>query len=342
MIKRIILAPIDLGLFFIGFIIYLITGKTTKRTYFSMIRLFCITKGYSSEFFHYLITLFRKSYVFPTLLKSQLGNFSTNDVKIISNKLKEDGYYIFKNKISIDVVNNLTEFAKNTDAFLRPLKSNGLKIVDRKKNKFNSENPEVIRYDWHASQLLTNKVVQKLISDEVLLSIAQEYFGSAPIVDGVRMWWNTAFSKEPNASASTMYHYDMERLKWLKVFIYLTDVEEENGPHAFIKGSHKVGALPFTLLSKGYVMSEDNEIYKYFNKNDEVIYIAQKGTVIIEDTKGLHKGMPVQSGNRLIFQMQFSDSCFGMDSDAHFPKDISEELKESIDKYPKIFEYYNK
>jgi hypothetical protein len=42
-------------------------------------------------------------------------------------------------------------------------------------------------------------------------------------------------------------------------------------------------------------------------------FIAPKGTIIIEDTRGLHKGNPVQPGgnSRLMLQLQFSNSLFG-------------------------------
>lgn len=342
MLKRIILSPIDLLLLFWGWVIYMVTGSTTKRTYNSMVRLFCITKGYSSEIIHSMVTLFRRPYLLKHDLNGAMGSFNQQDIRKITGQLNTDGYYIFENRLQSETVDRLVKFAQETDAFARPYRSDGSAVVERTKMRFDSEHPETIRYDWHATQLLQNEDVQKLISDEVLLAISQEYLGCAPIVDGVRMWWNTTFSKDPNPEAATMYHFDMERLKWFKVFVYLTDVSEENGPHAFIKGTHKVGALPYDLLKKGYVMSSDEEIYNYFDKNEEILYTAPRGTMIIEDTKGLHKGTPVKSGDRLILQMQFSDCMFGMDSDASFPTNKTKELTDAINKYPKVYEYYNR
>lgn len=342
MLKRILLAPIDVVILTHGFIWYIFSGLTTKRAYNSMVRLFCLTKGYSSEIIHKVITLFRKPYKLSDRHIGLLGDFSKKNIKDIVKQLNDDGYYIFENRLSNEIVDNLVKFARETDSFVRPYTSDGSAVVDREKMQFDSKNPQTIRYDWHATQLLENKEVQKLISDEVILAISQEYLGCVPIIDGVRMWWNTTYSKEPNSEAATMYHFDMERLKWFKVFVYLTDVTHENGPHTFIKGTHKVGALPYELLKQGYVMSEDKEIYKYFDKKQEVVYTAPKGTVIIEDTKGLHKGTPVKKGDRLIFQMQFSDCMFGINPDASLPNEKIKELKEAISKYPKVYENYNR
>lgn len=342
MIKRLLFSPFDLLLVLIGGLSYLIMNSTPKFVYRSMVRLFCVTKGYSSEILHFMFTFFRRRYSLTYPVSGVFGEFTYPTIKNITAKLHNDGYYIFEKKLSNNVVDKLVKFARETDAFVRPYNSDGSAVIERTKMRFDSEHPETIRYDWHATQLLENEDVQRLISDEVLLAISQEYLGCAPIVDGVRMWWNTTFSKDPNPEAATMYHFDMERLKWFKVFVYLTDVAEENGPHAFIKGTHKAGALPYDLLKKGYVMSSDEEIYSYFDKSDEILYTAPRGTVIIEDTKGLHKGTPVKDGDRLILQMQFSDCMFGMDSDASLPANKTKELANAIIKYPKVYEYYNR
>lgn len=341
MLRRIVLAPVDLLIMCYGWLVYLFTNKTPKSAYLAMVRLFCVSKGYSSEFFHSLVTIFRSPYKMELKLSGITGTFEKDDIDAIVNRLNEDGYYVFEKRIPEDMVDRLMEFAKNTNANIRPYNSDGSDtVLTRKKAAFNRENPEAIRYDWHANDLLKSPDVQKLISDEVILAISQGYLKCKPIVDGVRMWWNTSFSKEPNSEAATMHHFDMERLKWFKVFVYLTDVELNNGPHVFVRGSHKTGVLPYDLLKRGYFMVTDDVIFKHFDKKDEVIYTAPRGTMIIEDTKGMHKGMPVLEGDRLIFQMQFSDCMFGLSSDASFPPEITDILRMAMKKYPEVYEYY--
>src|SRR6185503_13469174 len=111
--------------------------------------------------------------------------------------------------------------------------------------------------------------------------------------------------------AGQLYHFDMDRIKWLKFFIYLTDVEAANGPHCFVRGSHRTHGIPSSLLSKGYARIRDAEVFQYYARETEVRFVAPRGTVIAEDTRGLHKGMEVLSGDRLMLQLQLSNSLFG-------------------------------
>jgi hypothetical protein len=36
-----------------------------------------------------------------------------------------------------------------------------------------------------------------------------------------------------------------------------------------------------------------------------------RGTILAEDTRGLHKGKPVAKGDRLVLEFEFSSSMFG-------------------------------
>ncbi len=39
--------------------------------------------------------------------------------------------------------------------------------------------------------------------------------------------------------------------------------------------------------------------------------LGLRGTVFLADTRGLHKGLEVRKGNRLVFQTEYSSSLFG-------------------------------
>ena len=50
-----------------------------------------------------------------------------------------------------------------------------------------------------------------------------------------------------------LYHFDLDRPKWLKFFIYLNDVENiSHGPHLFIEKTHKLFSKPYKILIKRY------------------------------------------------------------------------------------------
>jgi hypothetical protein len=103
----------------------------------------------------------------------------------------------------------------------------------------------------------------------------------------------------------------MDRPRWLKVFIFLTDCNIHNGPHSYIEGTHKNKGIPEILRSKGYQRLSDDEINSNYCQKKIKTFVATKGSILFEDTRGLHKGMKLDNGNRLILQFQYSVSLFG-------------------------------
>ena len=65
------------------------------------------------------------------------------------------------------------------------------------------------------------------------------------------------------------------------------------------------------MLRRGYVRLSDDEVHGHYGTAREVEFVAPRGTVIVEDTRGLHKGKAVSGSSRLILQLQFSNSLFG-------------------------------
>ena len=91
----------------------------------------------------------------------------------------------------------------------------------------------------------------------------------------------------------------------------VVDIKIENGPHCFIEGSHKGGAIANSILSKGYVRVSDEEVLRSAKNADEHIFVAPAGSLLIEDTRGFHKGLTPQSGRRLLFSIQYSNVYLG-------------------------------
>lgn len=116
------------------------------------------------------------------------------------------------------------------------------------------------------------------------------------------VWWSFP-TKNPSSEGAQKYHFDLDGLKWSKVFIYLTDVTVDSGPHSAILGSHMPRKKSSHLLSRGYVRVEDSEAT---NDGNEKTFVDSKGTIILGDTKCWHKGSMVKNNNRAIFQLEYS------------------------------------
>ena len=90
-----------------------------------------------------------------------------------------------------------------------------------------------------------------------------------------------------------------------KVMIYLTDVKIENGPFSYLIKSHYkfyqgLSLLLFKLFSKNHTRFSDFSI-KILKQLlfKQRIFVAKKGTCIVFNTTGLHRGLPISNGERV-------------------------------------------
>lgn len=310
-LKQWILSPVYAVLLAGGFLLYLVRGKTPALAYNSMVHLFCNTMGYSNDVLSRLIGFFDRPYRLPNAdgVLGQMSNERQLD-RVITD-LRERGYHVFEQRLPDEICDRLLQYATSHPCEMLPMDgqhtSGPLRVV------YDRDNPRAVRYDFSTQDLLSNPDVQALLADLSFTAVAQRYLGAKPVIDVLTMWWLTFFSDKPDAKAAQYFHFDMDRPKWLKFFIYVTDVHPTSGPHTFVAGSHRSGRIPQQLLQKGYARLTDAEVAKHFPPSDIREFSAPRGTILAEDTRGLHKGKHVESGDRLILQIQYSNSLFGGD-----------------------------
>src|SRR5450830_1745928 len=321
-----------------GLIFFAFTGKTSDATHQAMISVFCATHGRSNDFLSWIIGKFRRPYVFDKGSIGVAGEIDSDSMQYAVSALREQGYYVLKNKLPSDICDRLLAYATTHPCKLRPM--DGDKIGAAIMAPYHRDAPQAVRYEFLQQDLLDNPDVQHLLADMSLAALAQGYLGARPVIDVVALWWHTAFSDQPDVEAAQYFHFDMDRPKWLKFFIYLTDVEPENGPHSFVAGSHRSGDIPSALLDKGYARLTDEEVAIHFDQKDFIEFSAPRGTIIAEDTRGLHKGKHVGTGDRLVMQIEFSNCLFGaFYPQPHLGNDVVPQLRERLRQYPDLYSF---
>lgn len=299
---------------FAGLLQYWVFRTNDSKAHRAMIYFFCKSGGKFNDWCNQLISLRHKA---PLSLEpvGVLGDVTGPKGKQALDQLNERGYVTFEGALPPVLCERLMAFALKTPALIRPMDGEHVSPQPRFAI-FDPDHPAAVRYDYLANELLANDDVQMLLADHSILSLAERYLGTRPRFDILSMWWHTNFHSQPDSEAAQYFHFDLDRLKWLKVFIYLTDVGPDDGPHSFIAGSHVSNGIPQELLSKGYARLSDEEVEAHYGTGREVQFNAPRGTIIIEDTRGLHKGNAVRGKHRLILQLQLSNSLFG----AVYPK----------------------
>ncbi len=318
-----------------GLVVYAVSKKTLPFAYQGMVHLFCITKGVSNDVLSAVIGKIKKTYDFGAA-EGVLAVAANAEKPTVIADLREQGYHVFAEKLPEELCERLLAFAVSHPSTMRPMDGETGKKAARV--IYPRGNPETVRYDFTQQDLLDNPDVQDLLADLSFATIAQDYLQSKPILDVLAMWWHTNYSDKPDMDAAQYYHFDMDRPKWLKFFIYLTDVTTDNGPHTFIAGSQKTGNIPASMLSKGYARLTDAEVESHYGKQSVVEFSAPRGTIIAEDTRGLHKGKHVKHDDRLILQIQFSNCLFGAYyAKAKLAENSTDKLNQCVEKFPDVY-----
>jgi hypothetical protein len=134
---------------------------------------------------------------------------------------------------------------------------------------------------------------RKTLLDPRLLAVICHYLGLVPkLVEAyVRRNYPGRYR-----SMNHFWHRDLnDHQALLKIFIFLTDTTVDNGPHEFVRGSHS----DFSKLNgqRYYSDEEVNAAYP-LGSPQRLVSEVPAGTVIIEDTRGLHRARMPSSGYR--------------------------------------------
>jgi hypothetical protein len=288
-------------LFWLGYWFFRVTHKTNKYAYIVFRKLFVSTRGKSNDHLSRQISRKKPPYALRQV-RGVLGSLSQVDIGKIADRIGKNGFHVFDQKLAEVHIEALLKFARTFKAELIPPAADGTRCL-----VYDKDHPRAPRYQFAEKDVFTMPIVQQLAADPSLFAVAQAYLGCKPIQDLTAMWWSAAFSKKASSEAAQLFHFDMDRIKFIKFFFYLTDVDSHNGPHCYVRGSH--AAMPASLWKDGRI--QDEEIAKSFTPSDIMEITGSRGTIIAVDTRGLHKGKVLERGERLILQFEFTNSLFG-------------------------------
>ncbi|WP_159594837.1 phytanoyl-CoA dioxygenase family protein [Hydrogenophaga sp. BPS33] len=152
---------------------------------------------------------------------------------------------------------------------------------------------------YDAPTILACPHLLKAMNDPAILQIAAGFLGCNPTISGVGLRWSFADGGKADIEVQK-FHRDTEDWKILRMFIYLTDVSDDSGPHQFVAESHKrMGRLrlkPYT----------DEQIDRQFGRERVKTIIGPKGTAFLGNMWGVHRGVPPSVRPRLLFNCTYT------------------------------------
>lgn len=213
-------------------------------------------------------------------------NINDKYEKIIKD-LNKKGYYVIKNYLSKkkckEIINDIDKMIINEKNFL---------WSDKENSDFRlhgSQNRSRLINDFNKDSFI-NK-----ISDTFL-----EYESYSFSTLAAKL-----ISKKKNLGSGGGWHRDTAlESRQFKAILYLTDVQEDNGPFQYVNGSNNKKSLLRNIwlnnIKYGQNRFTDKEINKvlidkYFT---DKIFTGSAGTLLLVNTFGLHRGMPIKNNFR--------------------------------------------
>jgi len=321
----------------LGMARYLFVGEADHRAWRSFLGLHCNTNGLSTEILARAMRRLRPPRRPIEPFRSMFGDFDSAKIGAIADQIRRDGYHVFETRLPAALCDQIADAAKAIEARAgRNPDGEAVTVMA----KFDPDHPIAYVYDVPEDKVCRIRGYQQIMADPIFVNVSQAYFGASPALKNVNLWWSAVIDGKPDSHAAQLFHFDFDAApRWLKFFVYLSDVSSETGPHVYVRGSHRRQAKTRDLLARGYVRIDDDEIASVFGRDNIVELSGLKGTVLAVDTMGFHKGKPPSSGYRLLAQLEYAIPLFvaSKSSPQPIPPDAYPGLLEARKSYPWAF-----
>jgi hypothetical protein len=192
--------------------------------------------------------------------------------------------------------------------------------------KIMNKRGEVVKHVYDNADLVQSTELLSVATNDGFVGTISEYFGCLPKIQYLAAWETL---KNDDELAEMFFHMDHHGHKFVKLFLYLSDVNLGDGHHEFVKGSHdwrkfnKILSVKNMKSIKNQVKIKrklkgdfwmNNEAVSQFLQDRVIKVTGQAGSLFMEDTGGLHRGTKVESGQpRLLFQVLYTPIDSGKD-----------------------------
>jgi hypothetical protein len=152
--------------------------------------------------------------------------------------------------------------------------------------------------DYPLDTVLGCPTVVDLINSPAILSLVGSYLGCSPTLSSIGLRWS--FPSTGGVCDVQRFHRDPDDWRFVKLFVYLTDVDAGSGPHVYVKGSHRT-----SRGARAHFYERDKIAARYGAASITPV-TGSRGTTFIADTSGIHMGMPPKDRPRLMLTAQYS------------------------------------
>jgi len=244
----------------------------------------------------------------PWIVYQFCGRKSLNDVqKRILRDLKRDGIAI----TTVDKLMRDTSLFKELQTAVWDLEKELSSRINesRLQSKAPGFKTYLVELLGKRPPLDINAIFVRFPLQSVVLTLANSYFGMYTRLRHFNVWHN--FHSKTAPRNSQLWHSDPEDRCILKMFVYLTDVDDGAGPLTYAPGTHlygKIKAKPAYYKEDGTTArrTDDNQMNSVVSTDHWKKAVGPCRTIVFADTSGYHKGGFATEHDRILYTCMFT------------------------------------
>jgi hypothetical protein len=174
---------------------------------------------------------------------------------------------------------------------------------------------------YSMDQLLRTPQLVDILNRPAIVDLIERYLGCVPTLYSLNAWWSFP-SQAPEMVNVQFFHRDSDDWRFCALFLFLTDIDVDAGPHQVINGSHTVAGMQRLIdRAKGVgrdvsgfdaadsfvnSMGEDfsNRCEQLFHDSIETV-LGPAGTMCLVNTIALHRGLVPSRHPRLMIWARY-------------------------------------
>jgi hypothetical protein len=165
----------------------------------------------------------------------------------------------------------------------------------------------IYEYLGHHPTLAPAEIATRFALHHRVLEIANAYLGMYTRLRYVNVWHT--FASTAAARQSQLWHRDREDRYILKLFVYLSEVDETSGPFTYAPRTHAKGnvrKVPASFVEGGVHRTRDEQMEEVVSADRWIKCEGPPGTIVFADTRGYHKGGLARENDRIIYTCMFT------------------------------------
>ena len=256
-------------------------------------------------FVRQLYSILNKLRSTPIELSSLNSLFPEVNTTKVVDVLKKDGVYL-DFSLPPNILEGILHQTKTQNCYAGGRTDMGFKISEKSEIDRVYKRPFYVARYFNISSSWSE--ISQLATDPKLQEIASKYIGQQAIYTGASLFWTfpvQGASEDFDQQQFKYFHYDVDDLAGLRFCFYLSEVDDESGPHLCIRGSHIKKSLLHVLNFFSRIQSEEN-LSKLYSPEQFATIKGDSGYGFIEDTFCFHRGIAPKSKPRLFLQLHFA------------------------------------